>query len=85
MPNNLTDEQIKDIQEREAAALEFLKKSELSPAAFLSVVNIGDDVFATKVQAYLADTKYTKKAEEPKVVEAEIVSPITKDDLEKKD
>jgi len=76
----LTPEQIKNVQEREAKGLEALKALELSPAAFLTVVNLGEDVFATKVQAYLADTKFTKKAE-PKVVDAEVVSPIQKDDL----
>ncbi len=67
-----TDEQIKDVQEREAKALEVLKELQLSPAAVVHKVNLGDDVFADKVQPYLRDIKYSKP---------EIVSPIQVEDI----
>ncbi len=60
MPQNLTEEQIKDIQEREAKALAYLKELELTPAASLSYQNIdGQDLFTTRVQPYLQDIKYS--------------------------
>jgi len=62
MPERLTDEEIKDIQAREAKALAYLKELELTPAAYLSYQNVdGQDIFTTKVQPYLQDTKYSSK------------------------
>lgn len=70
-----TDDQIKDIQEREAMGLKMLKELELTPAALLTKVNTGNDLFADKVQPYLQDTKYNGGSDEP------IVSPIQKEDI----
>ncbi len=60
-PNNYSLEQIKDIQEREVKGLQALKDLQLSPAAVISKVNIGNDILADKVQPYLRDTKYDAK------------------------
>ncbi len=54
-----TDEQIKDIQERIEKANAMLKELELFPSASVSSENLGDDVFGTKVIAYLQDSKFT--------------------------
>lgn len=67
---NYTDEQKADIIERVNKAMEFLKEIELSPAAAISKVALGNDVFADRVQAYLKDTKYEEK---PEVKEEETV------------
>lgn len=63
-----TPEQVEDITKREKAAIEYLKENQLTPAAGVSKVNIGGDMFVDKVQPFLQDTKYTKKEE--------VVSPI---------
>ena len=78
-------EQISDIQEREAKGLEALKELELTPASYVVPVNMGQDVFGLQVKGFLQDTKYAKKAEEPKAVEAEVVSPIQANDLPNKE
>lgn len=70
--DNYSPEQIADIREREADALAYLKKLHLTPAAQISKVHMGQDVFADKLTPYLQDTKYT-----------EVKSPIQHDDLEK--
>lgn len=72
MENKYTPEQIKDVQEREAKALAYLKDLELTPSAILSMSNNGNDVFGVKVQPYLQDTKYQGK-----------VSPLQQNDLSK--
>ncbi len=54
-----TPEQIADIQEREAKALEMLKELQLTPAAQISKSNLGNDVFGDKIQPYLRDLKFT--------------------------
>lgn len=54
-----TNEQIEDIKKRESDALIYLKSVNLTPAAVISKVNVGDDVFADRLQCYLRDTKYT--------------------------
>lgn len=56
-----TKEQIEDITTREAKGLKLLQELNLSPAAILYKINIGDDRFVDKVQPYLKDTKYTQK------------------------
>lgn len=63
---NYTEEQLKDIQEREKKALELLKELQLTPACFVYKQNIGNDSFIDVVRAYLQDVKYTetKTAEE---------------------
>ena len=63
MANKYTDEQVKDIQEREAKAIEALKELELTPSAYVMKTNIGDDTFVDKVVPYLQDTKYADKKE----------------------
>lgn len=59
--NNLSDEQIKDIKDRELKALESLKELQLTPAAQMIKVNVGDDIFADRVVPYLQDIKYSGK------------------------
>jgi hypothetical protein len=54
-----TPEQIVDVKEREAKALEMLKSLQLTPAAVISKVNLGDDTFGDKLQCYLRDLKYS--------------------------
>lgn len=60
-----SDEQVKDITEREKKGIEALKKLHLTPAAQVSKLNLGNDTFVDKVQPYLADTLYTEKKDEP--------------------
>ncbi len=54
-----TEEQVKDIQEREKKGLELLKDLQLNPSASVQKVNMGNDMFVDKVTPFLADTKYT--------------------------
>lgn len=58
--DNYTEEQRKDILEREKKALEALKKLQMTPASVIYKMNMGDDVFADKVQPYLRDIKYKR-------------------------
>lgn len=62
MDKKYTEEQIKDITEREKKALEALRELQITPAAQLIKVNIGSkelpDVFADKIIPFLQDTKY---------------------------
>ncbi len=74
-----TEEQITDIKDRETRALDFLKMVELTPAAILTKVNVGNDIFADKVQPFLQDLKYTKKDE----VEKDEVEPTPNDAVAK--
>lgn len=60
-----SEEQRKDIIAREKKGLEALKKLNLTPAAQVSKMNLGNDTFVDKVQPYLADTLYTEKKDEP--------------------
>lgn len=62
-----TKEQIKDIKEREAKALEMLKELELTPAAQIYKINAGNDIFADKVQPYLQDLKYKDEKSDKEV------------------
>lgn len=62
---NYTEEQVEDIKARELKALEAIKELQLTPAAQMSKINIGNDIFADQVVCYLQDTKYTKKDESP--------------------
>lgn len=63
MPTPYTKEQIKDVEEREAKALAYLKELELTPAGAIRYENIdGQDMFVTRVIPYLQDTKYQDKA-----------------------
>lgn len=68
MNNQYTPEQIKDIQDREQKALDFLKELQLTPAAAVSknrlMTNEGEEVWVDKVQPYLADFKYAPKVSE---------------------
>lgn len=66
-------DQIKDIQEREAKALEMLKELQLTPSCQMQYVNVGNDTFATKLTPYLQDFKYK-----------DVISPIQKDDINPK-
>ncbi len=72
MQQQFTDEQVKDIQERIDKANVVLKELQLFPSAFVSAENLGNDVFGTKVVAYLQDSKF-----------AAIPSPIQNDTPEK--
>lgn len=60
-PVEYTDSQKKDISDRVAKAQKMLEELQLHPAAQVSVVNIGEDVFAQKVVSYLQDDKYSSK------------------------
>lgn len=62
-----SESQIKDIEEREKKALEFLKELQLTPSASMQAVNTGNDVFAMRVIPHLADLKF--KVEEGEVKE----------------
>lgn len=58
---NYTEEQIKDIQDREKKCLDFLKEQQMSPSCQIQYVNTGGDTFGTKLIPYLQDFKYTDK------------------------
>lgn len=64
-----TKEQIADITEREKKGLEALRALELSPAASVKKVIIGNsnnhDIFADAVIPFLQDTKYSQLAPKP--------------------
>lgn len=74
MQDHYTPEQVKEVQEREKKALEYLKENHLTPAAIVEKINIGKDMFVDRVRCFLNDTKYAAKE-----------SPIKKDELAKKD
>lgn len=59
MTTQYTREQVEDITKREAQGLEALKALHLTPASIIQKVNIGNDTFADKMIAYLADIKYS--------------------------
>lgn len=59
--NNYSPEEAKDITTRVEQAFGLLKELNLTPSAQVSTVAIGNDVFATKVEAFLKDTKYGYK------------------------
>lgn len=63
MNKEYTPEQIEDVKKREVMGIQALKDLELTPAAILNKVNLGEDVFADKVTPFLQDTKYAKKDE----------------------
>lgn len=73
---NFTPEQIKDIQEREKKCLDFIREQEMTPAAMIQKIKVGNDVFADKVIPFLNDTKYADK-------NGAVESPIQKDDISK--
>lgn len=56
--HNYTEEEIKDVKNREAQALKVLGELFLTPAISMQAVNIGNDTFAMKPIPYLSDTKY---------------------------
>jgi len=58
MNTQYTEEQVKDIEEREEKGLKALTDLQLTPAAIMQKVNIGNDTFVDKVLPYLMDTKY---------------------------
>lgn len=68
--STFTQEQIKDIREREAKGLEALKELGLTPGCGAQMVNMGNDTFGIKLIPYLQDTKYTAQP-----------SPISKDQV----
>lgn len=61
METTYTKEQVEETQEREKKALAFLKDLDLTPAAIVQKVNLGEDMFVDKVVPYLRDTKYSSK------------------------
>lgn len=69
-PNDLTEVQRKDIEERVAKASKTLLELNLTPKASVQATNTGSDVFALKVVVYLEDNKF--------------LSPITKDEVSPK-
>lgn len=56
-----TQEQKADIEVRFKEAVEFLKSKEINIAASVQKINVGNDIFADKVSAFLVDTKYSNK------------------------
>lgn len=62
MIDKYSEEQIKNIQEREKKGLQALKDLQLTPACSAQMVNTGGDVFAIKLVPYLQDTQYTAQA-----------------------
>lgn len=66
-PNELTKEQVKDIEDRVAKAKDTLESLQLRPTASVQSVNVGDDIFSQMVTVYLRDTKF--------------ISPITSKDV----
>lgn len=56
-----TQEQKDEIMERVKIALDKLKELQLTPAAQVYKVNIGNDTFADKFIPYLQDTRYSEK------------------------
>lgn len=56
---NYTPEQISDVRDREEKGLAALKELNLTPAAQITKVNVGNDVFADRLIPFLQDTKYT--------------------------
>jgi hypothetical protein len=62
MDKKYSEEEIKDITEREKKCLDFLKENQMTPAAQVSKVNMGEDMFVDKVTPYLQDIKYKKDA-----------------------
>lgn len=83
MSHIYTDEEKKEVEERVLKAEQYLRENDLIPLAFASKVNLGiegRDVFADQIQVYLKDIRY----EEKEKVEPAIVSPIQKDDVDKK-
>ena len=76
-----TPEQVTDITTRETKALAALKELQLTPAAQIYKVNIGNDIFADKLVPYLADIKYIKQNETPKEpvkTDKKPVAPVSK-------
>lgn len=71
MPN-YSEEQVKDIQDREVKAIAALKELQMTPAVSMQMVNIGNDQFAIKPVPYLQDLKYVSQR-----------SPVQKEDLAK--
>lgn len=65
--STFTPEQVEDVKAREAKALAYLKELQLTPAAQISKVNMGNDVFADKLVCYLNDTKYSIPSTDPEV------------------
>lgn len=56
-----TPEQVEDINKRAEKVVAFLKENEISVAATITKVRVGEDVFADKVTPILQDTKYAPK------------------------
>lgn len=73
-----TKAQIADINEREQKGLEALKALNLTPAAQISKVQMGNDIFADKLVPFLQDTKYTSTPS-PVQVETKTDEPTKKD------
>lgn len=73
---NYTKEQTEDIKAREKKALEYLKKNNLTPAAIMQKIRIGnengEEVWADKVIPYLQDFKHSGT-----------ISPIQNNDIKK--
>ncbi len=59
---NYTEAQKEEILSRVKKALAILKGMELTPAATVQKVNIGNDEFVDKVVPYLQDFRYTNES-----------------------
>lgn len=58
-PDEYTEEQRRDIEARTEKAKTILAELKLRPACMPQLVNLGDDVFATKLFSYLQDEKFS--------------------------
>ena len=54
-----SESQIKDVKEREAQALAYLKEMHLTPAVSMQMNNMGNDTFGIMPVPFLQDTLYT--------------------------
>lgn len=81
-----TTEQIADTISREKKALEVLKELQLSPAASVKKVIIGNsngqDIFADMFIPFLQDTKYAKDAPQTQDADIKAIPDVTSPDVD---
>lgn len=65
-----TQEMKDEILSRTEKAKNYLEELQLEPAAIVSKVNVGNDIFADAVQPYLRDLKYKEPSKEETVKES---------------
>lgn len=57
-PQDYSESQRKDIEERVEKAKSYLKELQLQPAAIMQMANVGKDIFGVQPLVYLQDLKY---------------------------